>query len=128
MAEDQYSNREIDSHFKTVNDGIGEVNRLVVSIDGRVAIQNGRVAKLEGKSAWMAGVGAAAIFLFGIIGGLIVYSFQLSQENLKNTILIEVGRQVDEIGDKVAPRTPTDIQKRIEELQAETQLLETQIQ
>ena len=64
--------------------------RQAEAVDRKVGIQNGRTAKLEGKSAWMTGVGVTAIFMIGIIITLVVYSFQLSQDNLKKTILLEL--------------------------------------
>lgn len=88
--EENYSKRELDEHFKDVKDSIEEIRKLGTSIDAKVGIQNGRVTKTE---IWMKAVifaGSCAFVLVGIIGSLIVYSFQLSQDNLKNTILLQL--------------------------------------
>lgn len=85
-----YSKREIDEHFKNVQHLLGDVKSGVDDLNKKVGIQNGRVAKLEGKAMWVTGVGFTLTFLMAIIMGLIVYSFQISQENLKNSVLLEV--------------------------------------
>lgn len=88
--EENYSKRELDEHFKDVKAKVEEVAILAKAIDTKVGIQNGRVTKSE---SWIKGVimaGAASIFLVGIIMSLVVYSFTVSQENLKNSILLEV--------------------------------------
>lgn len=118
---ENYSNREIDSHFANVNDNIGEIKVLVVDLNTKVGIQNGRVVKLESRAAWMAGVGATAVFLFGIILSLIVYSFQLSQENLKQSIFLE-------INSKNRPLTQEEIEARAAELQAQAKVLQIEIE
>lgn len=92
-----YSLRELDDHFTQVqrrfdvqDTTLGNLNTKIDAVDKKVGIQNGRTAKLE---SWRTGLvmsGAVLIFLIGIIMTLIVYSFQLSQENLKNTILLEI--------------------------------------
>ncbi len=87
---DNYSKRELDEHFKDVKTQIDAVTKLGTAIDIKVGIQNGRVTKNE---TWIRGVimaGSASLFLLGIIGSLIVYSFKLSQDNLRNTILLEI--------------------------------------
>lgn len=88
--EENYSKRELDEHFKDIKDSIEGIRKLGTAIDAKVGIQNGRVTKTE---TWMKAVifaGSCAFVLVGIIGSLIVYSFQLSQDNLKNTILLQL--------------------------------------
>lgn len=88
--EENYSKRELDEHFKDVTLKISEVKDITVAIDTKVGIQNGRVTKSE---TWIKGVimaGSASVFLLGIIMSLVVYSFSISQDNLKNSILLEV--------------------------------------
>lgn len=110
--EQQYSNRELDKSFKGLADQIGtnhtetigkigEVTQEMVSLNTKVGIQNGRVTKNETaianlQSEWngkwkgfLIGAGIT-LFLIGVIITLTIYSFQLSQENLKNTILLEI--------------------------------------
>lgn len=88
--DENYSKRELDEHFLDIKKSIGEVEKKVDSLNLKVGIQNGRVSKTEGtlKGAIMAV--SVAVFLIGIIMSLVVYSFKLSQDNLKNTILLEV--------------------------------------
>lgn len=110
--EQQYSNRELDKSFKSVSDKIdtyhtetiekiGKVTEEMISLNTKVGIQNGRVTKNEtaianlqvewtGKwKGFLIGAGIT-LFLIGVIITLTIYSFQLSQENLKNTILLEI--------------------------------------
>ena len=85
-----YTKRELYEHFKDVKDKINEQNVILKDLANKVGTQNGRVGKLETKiEGWIIAVGCIT-FLFSIITGLIVYSFQLSQENLKHTILLEI--------------------------------------
>lgn len=95
--EDNYSKREMDEHFKDVRERFDKqdvfLQRLDKNVEGvniKVGIQNGRVAKLESWRTGLIMAGAACVFLMGIIISLVVYSFQLSQNNLKNTILLEL--------------------------------------
>ncbi len=90
MEEQNYSKRELDEHFKDVKMGVEQVNKGVESLNTKVAIQNGRVTKSETWVKGLAMVGTSSLFLLGIIMSLVVYSFKLSQENLKATILLEV--------------------------------------
>lgn len=108
--EQPYSNREMDEKIDGLHHRLEDVqkkleessnyqNEKLRSIestgratDTKVAIQNGRVGKLEAKSTWLAGVGVAVVFLFALISGLIVYSFQLSQDNLRQSILLEINK------------------------------------
>lgn len=95
--EAEYSKRELDEYFNDVKErfnrqdvSLAKIDKKTDEIDKKVSIQNGRTAKLESWRTGIAMSGAAAVFLIGIIMSLIVYSFQLSQENLKNSILLEV--------------------------------------
>ena len=85
-----YSKREIDDHFRNLGEKIDENTRLTRDLDKKVGIQNGRVSKLEKK--WYGAVigGTVALALIGTIIGLVIYSFKLSLENTKNSILLEV--------------------------------------
>lgn len=88
--ETDYSKREIDEFMKDLKQSAELIKTGLEDLNVKVGIQNGRVAKTEGtlKGAVMAGT--VTIFLMGIIMSLVVYSFKLSQENLKNSILLEV--------------------------------------
>lgn len=88
--EQEYSKREIDDHFKVVGEKIQENINLTTDLNVKVGIQNGRVSKMEGRWIGIAMSGAAAIFLIGIILSLVVYSFKVSQDNLKQSILLEI--------------------------------------
>lgn len=95
--ENDYSKRELDEHFRDVKERfdrqdikLAEIQFTGKATDNKVAIQNGRVGKLESKWAGVVIGGGVAVFLFGIIMSLVVYSFMVSQENLKNSILLEV--------------------------------------
>jgi hypothetical protein len=90
MQEENYSKRELDEHFKDVKGLIEGVGTGVNNLNTKVGIQNGRIAKLEGRFNGWALAGTCAVFLIGIIMSLVVYSFKLSQENLRNTILLEL--------------------------------------
>ncbi len=90
MPEENYSKRELDEHFKDVQVALKGVALGIEGLNTKVGIQNGRVAKLEGRFNGWALAGSCAVFLIGVIMSLVVYSFQLSQDNLKNTILLEI--------------------------------------
>lgn len=90
IMEENYSKRELDEHFKEVKTGIEDVKTGLKDLNVKVGIQNGRVTKSETWIKGMAMVTTVALFLIGIIISLVVYSFKISQENLKNTILLEV--------------------------------------
>lgn len=90
MAEENYSKRELDEHFKDLKGSIDSVFLGVKELNIKVGIQNGRVAKTEGTLRGAVMAGSVAVFLLGIIMSLVVYSFKLSQDNLKTTILLEV--------------------------------------
>lgn len=92
--DDNYSKRELDEHFKDVKSSIGELKLVAEKIDVKVGIQNGRVAKTEATVRGVTMAGSVAVFLIGIIMSLVVYSFKESQENLKNSILLEVKQQM----------------------------------
>ncbi len=95
--EADYSKRELDEHFKDINARfdkqdivLREIKDTGKATDTKVGIQNGRVAKLETWKTGLIMAGIAVVFLFGIIMSLIVYSFQLSQQNLKSDILLQL--------------------------------------
>lgn len=90
--DDNYSKRELDEHFIDMGKRFDNQDKLLESLNTKVGVQNGRVTKSETtlKAIWMA-IGAIT-FLFGIITSLVIYSFNLSQENLKTTILLEVNQ------------------------------------
>ncbi len=95
--EADYTKRELDDHFKQMNERFDRQDAKLISIeatgaalDKKVGIQNGRVLKLETKWYGVVIGGLVGLALIGTIIALVVYSFQLSQENLKNTILLEV--------------------------------------
>lgn len=95
--ETEYTKREMDEHFKDVKERfdrqdlkLAEIQATGKATDAKVAIQNGRVGKLESKWTGVVMGGGVGVFLIGIIMSLIVYSFIVSQENLKSSILLEV--------------------------------------
>lgn len=88
-----YSKRELDDHFNDVTVKIGEVKISVDNLNDKVAIQNGRVARLETKWNGVVMAGCVLIFLIGLIISLVVYSFNLAQENLRQSILLEINTQ-----------------------------------
>lgn len=87
MEEDNYSKRELDEHFKTIGDKLDLNTALTKELGIKVGIQNGSVGNLK---AWRTGITMAIGVIAFIVIPLIVYSFQLSQENLKNSILLEI--------------------------------------
>ncbi len=93
MEELNYSKRELDEHFKEMGEKIDKNTEITQKLDIKVGIANGRTGKLEGKFNAVALSGSVAVFLIGIIMSLIVYSFKISQENLKSTILLEISQQ-----------------------------------
>lgn len=87
-----YTKRELDEHFKDISDKIETNTKVTKELSDRVGAQNGRVGKLETKiGGWIIAI-SCITFLFSIITGLVVYSFKLSMENLKTTILLEVSQ------------------------------------
>lgn len=93
--EENYSKRELDEHFKDVKIGISNVEKGIDSLNVKVGIQNGRVTKSETWIKGMAMVSGVSVFLIGIILSLVVYSFKVSQDNLKSTILLEVKKLIE---------------------------------
>lgn len=88
--DNNYSKRELDEHFLDVTKRFDTQDKLLTDLNSKVGIQNGRVTKLETRiGAGLLALGGIT-FLFGIITSLVVYSFKLSQENLKSSILLEV--------------------------------------
>lgn len=97
MEDKDYSKRETDEMMKGVHhrfDDIGStldnIGKDVASLSDKVGIQNGRVSKLESKWIGVTMAGSVAIVLIGMIISLVVYSFKVSQDNLKSTILLEI--------------------------------------
>lgn len=95
-----YSKREIDKYFMDINEKIDtnhkenhdawiKTGEAVQDLANRVAIQNGRVGKLEAQAKSIIVGCSVGVFLIGIIISLVVYSFQISMENQRNTILLE---------------------------------------
>lgn len=90
-VERDYSNREIDAVVKNLEnkmDGyhtetVMEIQKLGVKVDKT----NGSVGNLK---AWRTGITMVVAVIAFVVIPLIIYSFQLSQENLKNTILLEI--------------------------------------
>lgn len=85
--DDNYSKRELDEHFENVKKQFEGQNKLLYDLNIKVGIQNGSVGNLK---AWRTGISMAIAVIAFIVIPLIVYSFQLSQENLKNSILLEL--------------------------------------
>ncbi len=91
MSTDQYYNKNmLDEHFSNVDKRFDAQDTMLIDLNRKVGIQNGRTSKLETKWASVVIGGLVATALVGTIIALVVYSFQLSQENLKNTILLEL--------------------------------------
>lgn len=87
MDESNYSKRELDEHFKTLGDKIDDNTNLTRDLNIKVGIQNGSVGNLK---AWRTGISMVIAVMAFLVIPLVVYSFKLSQENLKNTILLEI--------------------------------------
>lgn len=87
MNEENYSKRELDEHFKTLLNKIEENTVLTRDLGVKVGIQNGNVGNLK---AWRTGISMVIALIAFIVIPLVVYSFTISQENLKNTILLEI--------------------------------------
>lgn len=85
-----YTKRELDTHFKELGDKIEENTALTKSLDLKVGIQNGRVSRLESRWLGVTIAGGACVFLMGIIISLVVYSFNTSLGKLKSDILLEI--------------------------------------
>jgi hypothetical protein len=90
IMDENYTKRELDEHFKDLKESVHNIDMGLSELNKKVGLQNGRVGKLETKiGGWIIAVGCIT-FLFGIITALVIYSFQLSMENLKTSILLEV--------------------------------------
>lgn len=87
--EDNYSKRELDESFKDINLSFEEIKKIGNDISVKVGIQNGRVAKIEATVKGVIMASTVASVLFGTILGLVVYSFKLSQDNLRQSIELE---------------------------------------
>ena len=90
--ESYYTKDMLDEHFKDLKESVSGVSKGIEALNVKVGIQNGRIGKLEGKFNAVALAGSSAVVLVGIIISLVVYSFTISQENLKNSILLEVSQ------------------------------------
>lgn len=97
MTDAPYTKRELDDHFKQMNERFDRQDTRLISIentgvatDKKVAIQNGRVSKLETKWYGLVIGGTVCLGLIGTIIGLTIYSFKLSQDNLRQQILLEL--------------------------------------
>ncbi len=87
--EADYSKRELDEHFKTVNVRFDRQDIQLAEIKLQTTKTNGSVLTLK---AWRTGLTMCLAIITFIVIPLIIYSFQLSQENLKNTILLELNK------------------------------------
>lgn len=85
--DENYSKRELDEHFKDVQKQFEVQNTLLRDLNTKVGIQNGSVGNLK---AWRTGITMTIAVLAFLVIPLIIYSFQISQENLKNSILLEI--------------------------------------
>lgn len=85
--EDNYSKRELDDHFRNVNDSIGKVAMDVKELVIKVGIQNGSVGNLK---AWRTGTTMAIAVIAFLVIPLVIYSFKLSLDNVKISILSEI--------------------------------------
>lgn len=72
---ENYTNREIDSHFKEIKETLSRIETQTIKT-------NGRVSKLEGWRAYVTG----ALAVSGIIILLIVYIFKTNTETLRAEI------------------------------------------
>lgn len=94
MQEADYTKRELDQHFKDLGEKIDYNTTLTKSLNDKVGFQNGRVTKLEEYRKTMvkniSTIGSIVVFLLLIIISLVSFSFKLSQENLRNSILLEI--------------------------------------
>lgn len=86
MNED-YSKRELDEHFKAMDSRFDKQDVQLTEIKVQTTKTNGSVISLK---AWRTGLTMCLAIIAFIVIPLIVYSFQLSQENLKNSILLEL--------------------------------------
>lgn len=85
--EPEYSKRELDEHFRRMNERFDAQDKKLVSIDEQTKKTNGNVGSLK---AWRFGITMCLGLIAFLVLPLIIYSFRLSQENLKNTILLEL--------------------------------------
>lgn len=85
--EADYSKRELDEHFNQINLRFDKQDVFLNSIVVQTTKTNGSVISLK---AWRTGLAMCLALVCFIIIPLIVYSFQLSQENLRNSILLEL--------------------------------------
>ncbi len=90
MGENYYTKDILDEHFKDVGKRFDTQDTLLKSLNEKVGIQNGRVAKTEATLKGSLMAGSVAVFLLGIIMSLVVYSFNISQSNLRAGILLEI--------------------------------------
>ncbi len=107
--EQPYSNRELDMKFLELTKIIGvnqdqlmerielldrknhdkhlENTARLEKIEQNGTLTNGSVGNLK---AWRSGITMCLAIISFVVLPLIIYSFQLSQENLKNTILLQI--------------------------------------
>ncbi len=79
-TEQEYSNRELDQKFN----GLHEKLDLVIA---QTTKTNGSVTGLK---AWRTGIVMCLGLIAFIVLPLIIYSFKLSQDNLRQQILLEI--------------------------------------
>ncbi len=85
--EADYTKRELDDHFRRLGEKIDENTRITKDLGVKVDKTNGSVGNLK---AWRTGLGMCVALIAFIVIPLMVYSFQLAQENLRNQILLQV--------------------------------------
>lgn len=78
--ENEYSKREIDNFMKEINDTLKRIETQTLKT-------NGSVISLKG---WRTGLAMCISVVAFVVIPLVVYSFNLSQENLKQSILLEI--------------------------------------
>lgn len=117
MEDAPYNKREIDLHFEEVYHRLDDVNGILRGLSDKVGIQNGNVGNLR---AWRTGISMVVGVVSFLVIPLLIYSFNLSQQNLKLDILQEIAKNN-------TPTTPDEIKDKISSLKAETELLQTKI-
>lgn len=84
---DNYSKREQDDFRTHTKESLERIENEVGEVKAQTIKTNGNVGSLK---AWRTGLAMCMALVSFIIIPLIIYSFRLSQDNLKQSILLEI--------------------------------------
>lgn len=84
---ENYSNRELDRMFEEIKVKLSDQDRVLARIEEQTRKTNGSVSMLK---AWRTGLSMCLGLVIFVIIPLLIYSFQLSEQNLKQSTLLQI--------------------------------------